>query len=95
VSACGGYVFASNRGHDSISVMSFDDETGELQLCGEPVKTGGKTPRHFDVEGELLIAANQDSDSLVAFRQGKDGALTETGGFADVPSPACVLLARL
>jgi 6-phosphogluconolactonase len=87
----GRFVYASNRGHDSIAVfMLRDDRT--LGLVGiRP--TGGRTPRHFAIDplGDFLIAANQESDSLAAFRiDPATGDLTDTGRRATVPSPVCV-----
>ena len=36
----------------------------------EVESTGGKTPRNFGIDptGRYLLAANQDSDSIVVFR---------------------------
>ena len=53
----------------------------------------GKTPRHFivDQDGEYLLVANQDSDSVVAFSlDSESGGLNATGITTNVPTPACV-----
>ena len=55
--------------------------------------TEGKTPRSFNMDptGHYLIAANQDSDSLVVFRvDAKTGHLTPIGQKENAPSPTCV-----
>jgi 6-phosphogluconolactonase len=80
VSPDGRYVFGSNRGHDSIVTFSANPTTGVLTLVGH-TPSGGKAPRDFDVDayGELLIAANQDSSTLAAFRIETDGTLTPLG----------------
>lgn len=79
-------VYMSNRGHDSISV--FEANEGTLTLSGF-IKTG-KTPRDFNIFGDLLVCLNMDSDSVTVFRLKEDGAekLSELGGIA---SPLCVI----
>jgi 6-phosphogluconolactonase len=87
----GRFLFASNRGDDSIAVFAVDPQHGTLALV-ETDSTRGKTPRHFalDPTGKWLLAANQDSDELVVFRVNPDtGHLTATGEVLHVPSPAC------
>jgi 6-phosphogluconolactonase len=76
VSPSGKFVYASNRGHDSIAVFSIDCSDGHLGLVGFQ-HTQGKTPRHFiiDPSGKMLIAANQDSDSLALFCINKESGL--------------------
>jgi 6-phosphogluconolactonase len=90
VSPDGRYVYASNRGHDSIALFAVGDD-GRLETRGhEP--TRGKTPRHFDLApgGRFLYALNQDSDSVVVFRV-EDGRLHGTGHVTEVGSPACIV----
>ena len=90
VSPCGGFVYASNRGHDSIAIYRIAEDSGLLSLLGH-VATQGKTPRNFaiDPDGEFLLAANQDSDTIVSFRI-SDGALKATGQVTTVPTPVCI-----
>jgi 6-phosphogluconolactonase len=96
VSSDGRFVYGSNRGHDSIAIWSADAESGELSLIGHE-STRGKTPRNFAIDptGSWLLAANQDSDTIVTFRRDPNsGALTATGQVAQIPSPVAVLFAR-
>jgi 6-phosphogluconolactonase len=92
VAPSGRFVYGSNRGHDSIVIYAFDEAAARLSYVGhEP--TGGRTPRNFTLsrDGSLLLAANQDSDNVVAFRVDQTrGLLTPTGGVAASPSPTCV-----
>jgi hypothetical protein len=45
----------------------------------------------IDPTGRFLLAANQDSDSVVSFRiDAKSGKLQPTGHVAQVPTPVCV-----
>ena len=88
----GKFLYASNRGHDSIAGFSVDPSSGKLTPLGH-TPSGGKVPRHFaiDPSAKFLLAANQNSDSLVLFKfDGDTGALTPTGETAQVPSPTCV-----
>jgi 6-phosphogluconolactonase len=89
----GKFLYASNRGHDSIVVYAIDQKKGTLTLIAD-VPTGGKEPRHFAIDptGEFLLAENQLSDSIVEFRiDPATGGLTPTGQTLSVPSPVCVV----
>jgi 6-phosphogluconolactonase len=94
VSPDGRFVYASNRGHDSIAIFRIDELTGELQASGH-VSTRGKTPRNFALtpDGEWLIAANQESSSVVLFRVDQQSGLPVYAG-VDLPisKPVCVLV---
>ncbi len=93
VAHSGQFVYASNRGHDSLATFRIDPTTGQLTLLGH-TPTGGRTPRDFNLDpsGRILLAANQDSDSIVSFFVDKDtGQLTPTGQSTTVPRPARVL----
>jgi len=88
----GKFLYASNRGHDSIAVFAIDPVKGTLTPI-EYTSTQGKTPRSFEIDptGTLLLAANQKSDNIVVFRiDPGSGKLTATGQVIDVPSPVCV-----
>jgi 6-phosphogluconolactonase len=90
----GKFLYASNRGHDSIAIFALDPDTGLLSPRGYQ-STQGKTPRNFSIDpsGRWLIAANQGSDTIVLFRIDETtGALTPTGTTASVPLPVCVLI---
>jgi 6-phosphogluconolactonase len=85
----GKFLFASNRGHDSIAVFSIDQTTGKLTMTGD-FPTGGKTPRNFelDPDGTHLLVANQDTGNIVTFTiDQRSGRLTTTGHELKVPSP--------
>ena len=88
----GKWLFASNRGHDSIALFSVDPATGKLERAGD-YSTGGKEPRHFAVDptGRFLLAENQNSNSIVVFRiDPATGALSQVSTTEDVPSPVCL-----
>lgn len=89
----GKFVYASNRGHDSIAVFESDQATGSLRLV-QHQSTQGKTPRHFtlDPAGKWLLASNQDSDSIVVFAvDSGSGKLSPAGQQVEVGRPVCVV----
>jgi 6-phosphogluconolactonase len=91
----GRFVYASNRGHDSIAVFSVDARTGRLTLLAN-TPTGGRTPRNFalDPSGRWLLAANQRSDSIVTFAiDPTTGALAPSGATLTVRRPVCIAFA--
>jgi 6-phosphogluconolactonase len=95
--ASGRFLYASNRGHDSVSLFSIDSHTGLLKLVQvEP--SGGQIPRNIaiDPSGRYLLAANQDSNKIVVFdRDQHSGRLTPDGEVLDFPSPVCILFVPL
>jgi 6-phosphogluconolactonase len=88
----GKFLYASNRGHESIAMLAIEPKTGMLTLVAD-APTGGKEPRHFalDPTGQYLLAENQLSGNIVEFRiDPATGKLTATGEVLLVPSPVCV-----
>jgi 6-phosphogluconolactonase len=88
----GKFLYASNRGHDSIAVFAIDSSKGTLSPI-EHTSTGGKTPRSFEIDptGTLLFAENQQSNNIVIFHiDEKTGKLTPAGKVLEVGRPVCV-----
>jgi 6-phosphogluconolactonase len=71
ISPDGKFLYASNRGHDSITV--FKVLPAGLVEPVDHVPTGGKHPRDFALspQGNFLLALNKDSDNLVIFKVGR------------------------
>lgn len=89
----GKFLYASNRGHNSIAVFAIDPARGGLSAL-ERVPSGGKTPRSFAIDptGQWLFAAHQDSDNIVIFRvDPRTGIPKPTGGVLEAGAPVCVL----
>ena len=85
----GEFLYASNRGHDSIAVFDIDEAKGTLTEVAD-VPTGGKEPRHFAIDptGKYLLAENQLSNNIVVFKIAPaTGGLTPAGQVVEVPSP--------
>ena len=92
----GRFLYASNRGHDSIAGFRINPEKGTLASVGHTL-TQGRTPRGFaiDPSGRLLIAGNQNSGTVVVFRiDQQTGVLTPTGTVVQVPSPVSIAFAK-
>jgi 6-phosphogluconolactonase len=88
----GKYVYASNRGHDSVVLLAVDREKGTLSYIAEQ-SSGGKTPRHFGIHpaGTHLAIANQNSDTLLLCRIDEaNGRLKPSGVLAEAPTPSCI-----
>ncbi|MGV3467400.1 MAG: lactonase family protein [Heyndrickxia sp.] len=92
VSADGKFVYAANRGHDSIAVFGIDQGTGKLEFI-EHTSTEGSWPRDFmlDPTEKFLVASNQESGNLVLYsRHEETGKLTLLQSDIAVPYPVCV-----
>jgi len=91
----GKFVYASNRGHNSLAIFAIDPLRGTLTLHGwEP--TQGRTPRYFclDPTGTFLYAANENGHNVVTFQVDQEnGKLTPTGQVVSVGSPVCIVFA--
>jgi 6-phosphogluconolactonase len=88
----GKFLYAANRGSDSIGVFAIDQKVGTLTLV-EFVPTQGKSPGSFGIDpsGSWLITANQSSNSLILFRIAlQTGRLVATGQSFEVGAPSCV-----
>jgi 6-phosphogluconolactonase len=89
----GRFLYASNRGNDSITVFKIDQHNGTLTKI-QVVPTQGKIPRNFviDPTGKYLVAANQNSDNMVVFKINQStGQLTPANQALEIPSPVSVL----
>lgn len=89
----GKFVYASNRGHDSIAIFAIDPSTRRL-TPKEQVATNGNWPRNFSFspDGRYLVVANQNSDNIVVFALDEvTGALTPTGVELSIDAPVCLV----
>ncbi len=86
----GRWLYASNRGHNSIAAFAVSPKDGLLTLIGI-VPCRGEVPRGFAIspEGNLLLVGNQNSDKLTAFRIGEKGELSFIWE-KKTPTPVCL-----
>ncbi|WP_228455078.1 lactonase family protein [Polaribacter haliotis] len=92
ISNDGKFVYASNRGHNSIAIFQVNSNNGSLKnIRYEAVL--GEHPRNFSLspDNKFLLVANQDTDNIISFRRDiTTGKLT----FVDeipAPTPVCIL----
>lgn len=91
ISNDGKFLYASNRGHDSIVSFATGDD-GKLKLLGY-APTEGEIPRDFNLDPteQYLVVGHQDSDNLTLFeRNAEDGSLTLLQKDVEAPEVVCV-----
>ncbi|HLY40108.1 MAG TPA: lactonase family protein [Terracidiphilus sp.] len=95
VSADGKTIYSANRLHDTISICSIGAD-GSPALVAE-VPTLGDYPRNCEIDptGTFLFVCDQRSDCIASFRiHRENGALTPTGEYTAVGSPAMITFLR-
>jgi 6-phosphogluconolactonase len=88
----GKFVYASNRGHDSLVIVRIEEETGKM-IPVDIVSTLGGNPREFDFEptGRFLYVGNQTTNQMMTFAVDPDtGKMTPSGAKMEIPKPSCV-----
>ena len=89
----GRFVYAANRGNDTITAYSVDESTGKLTLVEvEPIR--GAWPRNFNLDpsGKWLLAAGKNTNTVSIFLVNQDtGELQFTKDAVNVPQSICVL----
>jgi len=96
VDPSGRFVYASNRGDDTIAVFKIDQKTGHLSFV-DAQQTLGRTPRFMTTtpNGRFMYALNEDSDSIVAFSlDHASGRLNPTGFSVQSGSPVCMVFSQ-
>jgi 6-phosphogluconolactonase len=92
VSPDGRFLYASNRGHDSLAVFSIAGNRGAIEVR-EFTPVRGRWPRQFRLtpDGRFLLTANQESDAITIFAVDPDGGgLSPAGEPFPVPAPVCI-----
>lgn len=78
ITSDGKFVYASNRGHNSIAIFKVNEENGELSFV-DYASSEGNWPRdfNFDPTENYIIGSNQESGNLVLYRRDQEsGKLT-------------------
>ena len=92
IDPAGKFLYASNRGHNSLAIFEINAKTGKLSLVDiESVR--GDWPRNFliDPKGNYLFVANRRTNNVVVFQRDlSSGKMTPTGVEVSVPEPVCV-----
>jgi len=97
ISPDGKFLYGSNRGDaNEISIYAIDKESGRLTLAGRQ-PTLGRGPRDFSIDpaGNYLLAANQNSDTIIIFkRDKKTGLLSDTRKKILLGKPVCLVFSE-
>ena len=88
----GKFLYASNRGHNSIAAFEINQKTGELRALNHQ-STQGEYPRFFAIDnnGALIYAANQNSSTIAVLKIKDDGSLSPSQiNTVEVKTPVCI-----
>ena len=92
----GRYVYASNRGYDSVAVFKIDQESGALTIV-EVEQSRGRTPRFMTStpDGRFMYVLNEESDSIVTFTvEHASGRIKPNGATVKTGSPVCMVFSQ-
>jgi 6-phosphogluconolactonase len=93
ITPSGRFLYASNRGHNSIACFAVAASTGELTARGQTATEA--VPRAFSLDpaGQFLFAAGQDSGRLAAYRIDQEsGTLDPLATYSVGARPIWVLI---
>lgn len=82
----GKYIYASNRGHNSIAV--FEIKNGGNSLVRLQIESSnGNWPRDFNItpDGQYLVCAHEKSHNVVLFKINENGTITRSNSEIEVP----------
>ena len=94
ISPDGQFMYVSNRGHDSLTVLRVHEADGSVEWI-ECCCTYGAVPRNFCItpDGQYVIIANQKSGNIVVCKRDlQSGTLSEPSSQVSVPQPVFVML---
>ena len=95
ISKDGCYLYASNRGFNSIAIFSVDPKTGRIVLIGQE-STRGDGPRNFTLspDEDYLLVANQNTQDIVAFRRDTNTGKLQFTDQVKALKPVCLLFRK-
>ncbi|UZW14822.1 lactonase family protein [Clostridium pasteurianum] len=92
ISEDGRFLYASNRGHDSITVFKIDQLSGKLEFVLN-TKLKGKTPRDFSLSpsSNFLVAANQSTNNIELYSIDRETGILKFLNISEyIPTPVCI-----
>ena len=96
ISPSGKFLYAPNRGHNSIVGFSVDASSGQLTAIGHVSTEDRPSAFSLDVEGNFLFAAGSETDRLASYRaNGETGELTPLEIYSVGKRPMWVLMTNL
>ena len=92
ISSDGKFVYASNRGHNSIAIFKVDAQSGMLEANGHQ-GSKGESPRNFSLspDNKFLLVANQHTNNIVSYERDQETGLLTFIDEIPAPSPVCIL----
>jgi 6-phosphogluconolactonase len=92
ISSDGKFIYASNRGHDSIAIFEVNASNGFLFLVDHQ-PSFGNAPRNLSLspDDNFLLAANRHSNNIVSFKRDKITGLLKMVDQIEAPTPACIV----
>jgi 6-phosphogluconolactonase len=97
IDTSGKFLYASNRGHNSLALYRINPESGKLTLV-DIQSVNGDWPRNFliDPKGDFLFVANRRTNNIVVFRRDRlSGKISASGVEVNLPEPVCLKWLRL
>lgn len=92
ISRDGKFLYASNRGHNSLAVYKTLEEGRQIELI-QLISVEGDFPRDFDItpDQEMIVLANQNTDNLTLYKRDLDsGQLTLIEKDVYAPEVVCI-----
>ncbi|MGC9150529.1 MAG: lactonase family protein [Microbacter sp.] len=89
----GRFLYASNRGDNSIVTCTFDEQTGRVRPI-QWVRNDIQWPRNFTIDptGNFLLVANQNGNGIVMFKRNRTtGLLSPTHQMMKLSEPVCLM----
>jgi len=92
ISSDGKFLYASNRGHNSIVIYQVDTLDGSLALIGHE-STRGNGPRNFSLSPDenYLLVTNQLTNTIISFKRDKTNGLLQFIDEIEASTPVCIL----
>lgn len=92
ISSDGKFLYASNRGPNTLAIFSINQESGELTSDGFE-STKGDWPRNFALtpDDKYLLVANERSDNIVVFERNIETGLLKFVSESKAFTPTCIL----
>ncbi|WP_062107555.1 lactonase family protein [Bacillus niameyensis] len=95
IDASGTYLYASNRGHHSITTFKIGKD-GLLEAMTQ-TSSAGEWPRNFAIipGDQYMLVANEHTNNIVVMRMRENGKLHVTGEIATVNKPVCLKVIKI
>ena len=96
ITSSGKFLYAPNRGHNSIAGFSVDATSGRLTAIGRAPTEAVPSAFSLDPEGDFIFAAGSESDRLASYRINTDtGELTPLETYSAGKRPMGVLITNV